>query len=284
LLAKVYIEVTNFCGLSCSFCEPPKSKPLQMELSLFEKINSELQGKTKSLAYHLLGDPLTLLNLKSYLDISQAYSHSVELTTSGFYLKDFDQNLLLHPAIKQINFSLSSYFANTKKIESLEAYMGRIIGFCKFSAQNPKRFINLRLWNMGDERYQEFNARIESILTKEFGVLDFSANKTRVAPYTILVKDKIFSWPSSAKSVVSESGSCLAISSQLAFLTNGFVAPCCLDTQADMKLGDINEQSLDEILDSQKAKNMREGFKRGELVEMMCKTCGFREIRVDLRS
>ena len=110
--------------------------------------------------------------------------------------------------------------------------------------------------------------------------MGFSPDKTRGAPHALLVKDKMFSWPSLAKNIDSESGSCLAISSQLAFLTNGFVAPCCLDTQADMKLGDISEQSLDEIVNSKKAKNMREGFKRGELIEMMCKTCGFREIRL----
>lgn len=251
-----------------------------MELSLFEKINKELSNKTKSLAYHVLGDPLTLSNLKEYLDISYAYFHTVELTTSGFWLKELDQNILLHPSIKQINFSLSSYFANTKKTENINEYMRHIIDFCNFSVKNPKRFINLRLWNMGDKSYLIFNKQVEKILTEEFGVFDFSADKTRVAPYIILAKDKMFSWPSIDKGAIFKTGSCFAISSQLAFLTDGTVVPCCLDTKADMKLGDIKTQTLSEILNSKKAKEMKIGFAKGELVEKMCRTCGFRETRL----
>lgn len=110
MLAKAYIEITTFCGLNCDFCEPKKSPPAQMELALFDKINKELLGKTKSLAYHILGDPLSVQNLNAYLDISAFYGHKVEIVTSGHYLKNIDKNTLLHKAIKQINFSISSFF------------------------------------------------------------------------------------------------------------------------------------------------------------------------------
>ena len=68
---RVHIEVTNICGLACSFC-PPKLQPSKtMTLPFFEKILTQLQGYTKELAFHVYGDPLTFTNFHGYLD----YSH-----------------------------------------------------------------------------------------------------------------------------------------------------------------------------------------------------------------
>ncbi len=280
MLSKAYIEITTFCGLNCDFCEPNKSKPYNMKLSLFEKINKELQDKTKTIAYHILGDPITVQNLSEYLDISAKYGHSVELTTSGHTLEQADKNILLHPAIRQINFSLSSYFANTNKADNLESYMRHIMDFCELSIGAPKRFVNLRLWNIGNDSYGVFNTDIERILKERFGVGAFSAKKTRLAPYTLLVKDKMFEWPSLSKEALSSVGSCLAISGQIGFLANGRVVPCCLDANADMELGDMKVQSIDEALNSDKAQRMLRGFKENILLEKMCQTCGFREVRL----
>lgn len=52
---RVHIEVTNICGLACSFC-PPKLQPSKtMPLPFFEKVLSQLQGYTKELAFHSEG-------------------------------------------------------------------------------------------------------------------------------------------------------------------------------------------------------------------------------------
>jgi len=279
MLSKAYIEITNFCGLNCSFCEPTKTKSINMELSLFEKINKELQNKTKTLAYHILGDPITIQNLSEYLDISAKYGHSVELTTSGHNLQNIEYDILFHSAIRQINFSLSSYYANKNKDMSLSEYMHHILEFCIKSIDNPKRFINLRLWNIGDDSYTLFNSSVEDIIKNKFGI-EAIGEKGKIAPYTILVRDKMFSWPSMDKKPINIVGTCLAIKGQLGFLVNGAVVPCCLDSKAVMQLGDINSQSLEDILVSDKTVQMLEGFNKSILVEKMCQTCGFRATRL----
>lgn len=279
MLAKAYIEITNFCGLSCDFCEPKKEKSRNMKISLFEKINKELYGKTKTISYHILGDPFTLQNLTEYLNISAKYEHSVELTTSGHNLGKIDTNTLLHPAVRQINFSLSSHFANNNKNMSIDEYMRHILEFCRKSIDTPKRFVNLRLWNIGDDRYTVFNAEIEQIIKDRFGVIT-RGDKIKIAPYTILVKNRMFSWPSMQKEAINTKGSCLAIKGQLGFLVDGRVVPCCLDSKGDMELGSIKLQSLDDILLSDRALKMTKGFRENILVEKMCQTCGFREIRL----
>jgi len=57
---RVYIELTNICGLKCSFC-PPKTLPTHtMTLEFFESIVVQLKPYTKELAFHIVGDPLAL--------------------------------------------------------------------------------------------------------------------------------------------------------------------------------------------------------------------------------
>ena len=54
--------------------------------------------------------------------------------------------------------------------------------------------------------------------------------------------------------------------------------PCCIDANADINLGDIKTQSLNEILASPKARNIIEGFKNGKAVEALCKRCEYRAV------
>ena len=143
---KIFIEITNFCGLNCSFCTPMKAKDT-MSLNLFSKIIREIQPYTKLCALHILGDPLTLHNLKSYLDSAQDLR--IEITTSGFYLTPQNTALLLnHPNIHQINFSLTSALYQKNKV-NLDSYLTPILDFCATHQHlQSEKFINLRLWNL----------------------------------------------------------------------------------------------------------------------------------------
>jgi len=275
-IAKAYIEITDYCGLECDFCTPEKSKNKTdtMGLELFERIHNEINGVAKEVSYHILGDPLTAPNLSSYLDISLKYKIPVNITTSGFFLTPNNFATLTHPAIKQVNFSISSFFAN-KNIDTVDTYLGKIFDFCDFSAENPKRFINLRVWNIGNERYEKLNNVFFDRCRDRYGDLDFNTDKTKIAPYCLVVKDSMFEWPDFAKEKSNTGGRCYAISGQIGFLKNGDTVPCCLDSKGAMALGNIKHKSLSMLLNSQRAKNIVDGFSKGLLVEDFCKTCGF---------
>ncbi|MBI3874073.1 MAG: radical SAM protein, partial [Arcobacter sp.] len=70
---KVYIEITNICGLRCTFCPTKISKPQTMDLVLFENILSQVSNYTKIVTFHIFGDPLTVSNLKDYFDLVEKY-------------------------------------------------------------------------------------------------------------------------------------------------------------------------------------------------------------------
>ena len=70
-------------------------------------------------------------------------------------------------------------------------------------------------------------------------------------------------------------GTCRALDTHVAILHDGRVVACCLDHSGQITLGNINEQSLAEILGSPTAQNIREGFAQHELRHPFCQTCTF---------
>ena len=285
---KIYIEITNICGLTCSFCPPKKNQPAVMELGFFKKILEEISPYTKRIALHLLGDPLCVGSLESYLDCALEYGLEVEITTTGYHLRKFPTDLLLHPVIRQINFSLNSYNGNAMKI-SLDGYLEPIFNVCDAKLkQDTHSFINLRLWNQDKEESAKlFNEMIFSKIECRFGVTlprdsdSTQRSSVRIARHILIHFDSYFEWPSLMNTVTSD-GYCHGLSSHIGILCDGRVVPCCLDGEGVMMLGDLHMQSLSEILNTKRVMLIREGFKKGKAYEELCQKCSYKE-RFDKR-
>ena len=70
-------------------------------------------------------------------------------------------------------------------------------------------------------------------------------------------------------------GTCRALDTHVAILHDGRVVACCLDHSGQITLGNINERSLPEIVNSPLAHNIHEGFMQHELRHPFCQTCSF---------
>ena len=281
---RVHIEVTNICGLACSFC-PPKLQPTKtMSLPFFEKAIAQLKPYTKALAFHVMGDPLTLSNLDEYLELTHKYGFEVELTTSGYFLNRTSFSTLFSPSVRQINISLNSYNKNSLNL-SFDEYMEYVLNLCQEKlANHPKPFINLRLWNFDEACSEaEFNEELLSKLSDYFDVElnsdELYKNRPksiRLASKVLLNFDSYFEWPSLGSKHKSQ-GSCYGLKSHIGILADGTVVPCCLDGDGVINLGNINDNSLDDILNSQRAVDMREGFANGKAVEELCIKCSYKD-------
>ena len=71
-------------------------------------------------------------------------------------------------------------------------------------------------------------------------------------------------------------GYCYGLKDQLAILVDGTVVPCCLDDEGSMKLGNIFEQSLDDIINGERARRIIEGFQKRIAVEELCQKCSYK--------
>lgn len=280
---RIYIELTNICGLSCSFC-PTKELPTQtMSTEFFESVAVQARDYTREVACHVVGDPLTLPNLGEYLDILHRYKMKAILTSSGYFLKKQSYETLFHPAVKQINISLNSYNKNDTAF-SLEQYLDPVIALCREKIQRDQPlFINLRLWNL-DELMSEraFNQKLFAILSGFFSVTLDIDKIYASRPKTIRLKSKIllhfdtyFEWPSLSNPLYGD-GTCQGLSSHIAVLASGKVVPCCLDCDGVITLGDLHDQTLNKIMNNERTQSMTKGFKEGKAVEELCQRCSYK--------
>lgn len=281
---KVHIEITNICNLKCTFC-PPKILPNGiMSLEQFDSLNFQLKPYTKELAYHVVGDPLVLTNLNEYLNISLKYGLKVNITTTANNINEKHYETLLNSTIKQINFSINSYNANSHK-KSLDEYLEPIINFVKF-AQSRKHeyFINFRIWNLDEEKSaKEFNTKVFDKINEAFNTEINIEEVYKQRPKNIRIDRKIFfnfdeyfNWPSLNNEIVSTKGFCYGLDSHFGILTNGDVIPCCLDQNAVVNLGNTNNTQIEDILKSKKVLDIQKGFKKNILVEELCQKCEYR--------
>jgi len=281
---RIYIEITNVCGLQCSFCPTKELPPEKMTLSFFESIMKEIKGYTKELALHVVGDPLTQNNLHDYLDIVHRYGLKVVLTTSGYFLKKHTYATLFHPCVKQINISLNSFNKNDTSL-TFEKYMQPIIALCEEKMKRKEElFINLRVWNLDtlmSER--DFNTILFTQLSDVFNqplsldnIYKDRPKSIRLASKILVHFDNYFEWPSLKNKIYGE-GTCQGLQSHIAILASGKVIPCCLDCDGVITLGNLHHNNLETILKDSRTQAMINGFKEGKAVEELCQKCSYKE-------
>lgn len=278
---KIYIELSDICGLDCAFCPSTKGVRGAMSVEKFMSVAPKLAGKARIYTFHLLGDALILPNLAEFIKVAKAHKMPLELTTSGFYMSEKNQALLLESLnIRQINFSLMAFLAQNRV--NLGDYFAPILRFIRAHiALQKQSFVNLRLWNLNaDFSNTSQNESIYRLLEREFGVqIQRNARKNRLANRVILQQSPQFHWASLAGKTLHTKGSCYALRKQIGILSNGTLVPCCMDSAGVIALGDIFSQDLNEILTSPRALMIKQGFQKGEFVEKLCQKCEFGRVK-----
>ncbi|WQT57165.1 SPASM domain-containing protein [Helicobacter pylori] len=278
---KIYIELSDICGLQCGFCPNPKNIRGVMPLELFEKICKEAAPLTPIITLHVLGDPCKLKNLNHYLSTAKRFSLKVDLVTSGAYLHDFET--LLQDVIYQISISLDAGLDAHNKLNQ-HRYIQKILEFCRYKCEkNSEVFLNLRIQDSTLDKHQNL---IKPFL-ESFECVSLEGLKTqgraRLFKKSFLNIQKTFKWPSlNAPNPLNQESKipyCYGLIKQIAILSNGVVVPCCMDTQAHINLGDLNHMPLKDILNSQKAMAIKTHFLKGEALEPLCQNCSYPLIR-----
>ncbi|WP_051420614.1 SPASM domain-containing protein [Helicobacter pametensis] len=240
-----------------------------MDLGLFETIAYQLRGKTERMDFHLLGDPLKNREFLLYLQIAEKTHHQVEIVTSGYYLRNWKFSQLLASPIVQLNISLSAYSdpCNPKTRD----YLQSCLELAKFhQSQQSKCFLNFRM----------HQSRIDPVLIQQFceyfGVKDvFDRGRIRLGSYLFLRISRDFEWIHQGLIARQTNKFCHGLISQIGVLANGDVVPCCIDCDGGIVLGNLKDQSLDEILATPLAQNIVQGFQRGEAYHPQCQRCTY---------
>lgn len=286
--SKVNIEISNICNLQCSFCPEVVREKKMMSPEVFRQIIPQLVPLTDQVCLHLMGDPLVHPKLEEFIEICAASAMPIFLVTNGTLLRERQAELLLHPIIRQVNFSLHSFHDNFPDVDPT-SYLERVFAFTEraFEVQ-PELYVNFRLWNLQETRGAGVqNRSMLARVAERFGVeispdlyenIDVKKQKSlRLKNRLYLHFDTEFIWPSLDLPILGEKGTCYGLSNHFGILAEGTVVPCCLDKEAAIPLGRVPEQTVLEIIDSPRAKAILQGFRDRKLVEDLCRRCQYIE-------
>ena len=268
---RIYIEITNKCNLSCSFCKK-SSRPLrEMTINEFKEIISKIKDYTNTICLHVKGEPLLYSNLNEILTICDDNNINISLTTNGTLLKAKVDDLIKHKSLFKIHISLNAEVKNLNYLDDI---------FTAVSLFPQDKIIIYRLWAQKENKLDEkFTIIVEKLkdyyhLSTEV-VENIKENKnTKIDINKYVDKNNLFEWPKISN--VKTNGFCEGLKSQLAILSNGTVTACCLDAEGLINLGNIIEEDLKEILENEKTKKIIEGFRDNKCVEKLCQSCYYK--------
>lgn len=269
--AKVYIEISNICNLKCSFCPGTNRKPKKMNTDEFRTVLEKIRDYTDYIYFHLLGEPLCHPQLEEFLKLAESMQFKVIITTNGTLLNKNKEILLNSKSHYKTVISLHSFEANDNNIP-FENYLKECFEYAKVSEN--KKVVVLRLWNNGGEN--SLNEKILYTLENYFPKPWVNErNGTRIGQKIYIQYGDKFDWPSLESDNINEKVFCYGLRDQIGVLADGTVVPCCLDNNGEIPLGNIFKDDLENILSSQKAQNIYNGFSNRTAQEELCKRCSF---------
>ena len=273
---KAYLEITNRCNLSCAFCPGTSRAPRALTESEFEQLAGKLTGWAEYLYFHLMGEPLSHPLLPQFVTRARELGFKPVITTNGTLL-GARGNALIASRPYKVSISLHSYEANDIAMP-FETYIDSCLSFARTASESGIITV-LRLWNLdgrAEGAKNERNGQIMALLRAAFPD-EWQATRTgfRLRERVFLEWGDKFDWPSLRGKVLQESGFCYGLRDQVGVLCDGTVVPCCLDHDGDLALGNLLEQELDEILNSDRAKAIYDGFSQRKITEELCRKCGY---------
>ena len=274
MFAKVYLEITNVCNMNCSFCVGTKRKKHFMTVEEFSVLASKIKPHTDFLYFHLMGEPTLHPLLGEFLDIAENLGFKVIITTNGTLLGKTGEILLKSNSLFKVSISLHSFEANSGISE--EDYFSNCFEFAD-KASKQGIITVFRLWNEGGEN--SLNDKIIGMMKLKFdGEWKENTKGIRIRKKLFIENGERFEWPLHSE-IVSDEISCYGLKDHIGILCDGSVVPCCMDNDGNAILGNLYDNTLDEILNSEKALNFRNMLNKNKVPCEMCKSCGFAQNR-----
>ena len=268
---KIYIEITNCCNLSCSFCSKTSKPKRTMTIEEFKNIISKIKSYTDYIYLHVKGEPLLHKDLKEFLKIAEENDLKVNLTTNGTLFSQRVDDLKNSKALKKVNFSLHSENNYPNYFENIFQSVDKL----------PKDItVIYRLWTLSnstlDKKSTEIVEKLKDYYNLSPQIVDklYKEQNVKISSNIYVDKDNEFIWPTVTEE--KSNGYCHAIKTHLGILVDGTVVPCCLDASGIINLGSIYTDTLENIMTTERYRKLKKSFKDHKPSEALCASCTYK--------
>lgn len=270
MYSKVYVEITNVCNMSCSFCHGHKRAPRFMEREEFSLILGKIKGLTKYVYYHLMGEPLLHPSLPEFIRMAGEEGYKSIVTTNGTLLSERGEELL-RAGLHKVNVSLHSF--EEENDEAHEKYVRSLAEFARTASERGV-IVVFRLWNKGLDGGR--NERAITLLRQSLdGEWVENPRGIRIKNNLYLEWGERFEWPDLSAEIKGDEFFCYGLKDQFGILSDGTIVPCCLDSDGVIALGNAFTDDISDVLSSERAVSMVDGFRCGKAAEELCRKCGY---------
>jgi len=273
------IGITNICNLKCTFCartvlveKNEFREPAHMDFSLYKKIINEASRLgTYSINLNLLNEPLTNPDLVKMIKYAKDNGIvDVHFHSHGGLLTEKKSIELIDSGLDKLLISIDT--PNKQKYEKL-----RVLSKFDSVIENLRKFKELRdgmkrLAPLIKCNFIEFPGISKAELKEDldFGLTlsDCVGFQEYIDPTCTIGANKKYAPDYRSKFV------CQQPFTRLAIAEDGTVSPCCLDHTFELTVGNVKNQSLEELWISEGMNQMRKKQKDGKFYEISrCRNC-----------
>lgn len=268
--SRVYVEITNICNRNCSFCPGTTREKRKMTFEEFSHIANSLVGITDYIYFHVMGEPLTHPDLPRFIKYATSLGFKCAITTNGTLVSSRADELI-SSGVYKINLSVHSF--EDGESEKYNSYIDSLIDFADMTSSQGILTV-LRLWNKGHDGGLN-DTTLEKLQMGLLGEWKWGSRGARIRHKLHLEYGDRFEWPDMEAEFIGNSVFCYGLRDHFGILSDGRVIPCCLDREGEITLGNIFEDNIRDILSSDRARAIVEGFDKRCATEELCKRCGY---------
>lgn len=276
----VSLELSSICNMSCSYCyHGSKKVPFVKGLMTWDTAEKIITQCAE------LGVPSLKMNWKGESTVNPIFSRVTKLA------KMFANGSTFMDRLTNSNFK----FSHTRE-DIFEGLANQTKVKVSFDSFNPRVFETQRTGGVHAITQKNIDIFYNHPLRKKSGTeLIIQAVRTKLNKDEDIYGETKKRWPTALVSIRDMVGgriegdlsllenvsrdnrerqSCLQAHVRIIFNHAGLALPCCPAIREDLKIGDINKQSVSEIFNSIEAKNLRSSLKNGDaFLKDPCKRC-----------
>jgi radical SAM protein with 4Fe4S-binding SPASM domain len=228
-----------------------------MDIKLFKKIIDEIKPYDPILLLHRRGESMLHPQFNEMLEYLDNSFSEVQMATNITHLtKDKYKSIVNNLTFLSFSLDTKNSFNRTRIPAKYEIVEKKILDFLAFNNSKIKTQVSMVNAGQPQNEIDEF-------------VNFWSSKVSRVRVYEAHSSDGEFGKLNNPREIRQP---CVMPTYQVTIYDNGIVARCNHDWDSD-GMGDLNKNTLKEIFNNQKYKNLREQHKNLQITDKICKGC-----------
>jgi len=267
---QLQLETVAYCNAACVFCPYPTMTRQRgvMPMPLYARIIDQAAEipRIDKITLTGLGEPLLDPKVVARVDYARFRKPSAEidLYTNGSFLKPAVVDALSEAGLSTLYVSLNAANASKREqIMRLKDYH-EVVGYIEYARAHGK-FRTIVKAVMEKDLIEQDEA--EEFLARWGGPLQLGGN-------AFMHLEGNWAGEMGRPMRVLPTTACYRALDQIMVLWDGRVSLCCFDGEGQVIFGDLNEQTIKEVFDGEKAWAYRLAHAEGRRAELeLCRTC-----------